>query len=170
MNLARKLKDMVVHGDGQSFIGECKTFTRPPLEMEGEDWRGGGMIAPVKLFTGLQALEVEHEYGGEIPALNRGFAAHQVDASQLRFTGAYQNAATGAYDHVEITVRGRTFAIDAGGDEVGGDTAVTYKTACVYYKQVRNGAVEFEIDVMNKVFVVYGVDRMAEERRILGFA
>lgn len=170
MNLPRKLKDMVVHGNGEAYLGEAKTFTRPPLEMEGEDWRGSGMIAPVKIFTGLQVLEVEHTYGGEIPGLNRTFAEHQVDASQLRFTGAYQNAASGAYDHVEITVRGRTYAIDAGGDEIGGDTEVTYKTTCVYFKQVRNGRVEFEIDVMNKVFVVDGVDRLAEERRILGFA
>lgn len=118
MNLPRKLKDMVVHGNGEAYIGESKIFTRPPLEMEGEDWRGSGMIAPIKIFTGLQALEVEHTYGGEIPGLNSTFAEHQVDASQLRFTGAYQNAATGEYDHVEIVVRGRTYAIDAGGDEI----------------------------------------------------
>lgn len=168
MNMPRKLKDMIVHGEGQSFVGECKTFTRPPLELEGEDWKGGGMLAPVKIFNGLSALDVEHTYGGEIPALNRSFGAHRVDASQLRFTGAYQNAATGAYDQVEITVRGRTYGIDAGGDTVGEDTEVTYKTTCVYYKQTRNGVVEFEIDVLNKVFIVGGVDRMAEERRILG--
>lgn len=170
MNLPRKLKDMVVHGDGEAFYGDAKTFTRPPLELEGEDWKGSGMIAPVKIFNGLQALEVEHTYGGEIPALNRTFGEHRVDASQLRFTGAYRNEANGAYDHVEIVVRGRTYGIDAGGDEVGGDTEVSYKTTCVYYKQIRNGRVEFEIDVMNKVFMVYGVDRMAEERRILGMA
>lgn len=170
MNLPPKLKDMVVHGNGESFMGEAKTFTRPPLEMESEDYRGSGMIAPIKLFNGLQALEVEHTYGGEIPALNATFAEHAVDATQLRFTGAYQEAAEGRYVAVEITVRGRTYAIDAGGDEVGGDTEVTYKTHCVYYKQVRNGRTEFEIDLLNKVFIVYGVDRMAEERRILGMA
>ncbi len=168
MNLPRKLKDMVVHGNGESFMGECKTFTRPTLEMEGEDHRGGGMIAPVKIFNGLAALEVEHVYGGEIPALNATFAEHAVDATQLRFTGAYQREGSGEYDRVEITVRGRTYGIDAGGDEVGGDTEVTYKTACVYYKQTRNGRVEFEIDIMNKVFIVNGVDRMAQERSILG--
>lgn len=168
MKLPRKLKDMVVHGNGESFMGECKTFTRPTLEMEGEDWKGGGMLAPVKIFNGLAALEVEHTYGGEIPSLNATFGEQALDATQLRFTGAYQNEGTGQYDHVEITVRGRTYSIDAGGDEVGGDTEVTYKTACVYYKQTRNGRVEFEVDVMNKVFVVAGVDRMAEERAILG--
>lgn len=168
MNLPRKLKDFVVHGEGEAFIGESKTFTRPPLEMEGEDYRGSGMIAPIKLFNGLQALEVEHTYGGEIPALNRSFAAHALDASQLRFTGAYQHGVDQAYDHVEITVRGRTYAVDPGSDEIGGDSEATYKTACVYYKQVRNGVVEFEIDILNKVFLVGGIDRLAEERQILG--
>ena len=170
MNIPRKLKDFVVHGEGESFIGEAKSFTRPPLEMEGEDWRGGGMMAPVKLFTGLQALEVEHTYGGEIPALNRSFARHALDGSQLSFTGAYQHGVDGKYDHVEITVRGRTYAVDPGSDEAGGETEVTYKTTCVYYRQERNGEVEYEIDLINKVFLVYGEDRMAEEREILGFA
>lgn len=170
MNIPRKLKDFVVHGEGESFIGESKSFTRPPLEMEGEDTRLSGMIAPVKLFKGLQMLEVEHTYGGEIPALNRSFGRHALDASQLTFTGAYQHGADGRYDAVEITVRGRTYAVDPGSDEVGGDTEVTYKTTCVYYRQERNGEVEYEIDLLNKIFLVYGEDRLAEEREILGFA
>ncbi|MNI95477.1 Phage tail tube protein FII [compost metagenome] len=65
-------------------------------------------------------------------------------------------------------MRGRTYAVDPGSDEIGGDSEATYKTACVYYKQVRNGAVEFEIDILNKVFLVGGIDRLAEERQILG--
>ncbi|WP_368933315.1 phage major tail tube protein [Brevundimonas naejangsanensis] len=168
MNIPRKLKDFVVHGEGQSFIGEAKSITRPPLELEGEDTRLSGMIAPIKLFNGLQALEFLHVYGGEIPALNASFGRHALDASQLRFTGVYQHGLQQGYDQVEITVRGRTYSFDPGSDEIGADGDVTYKTTCVYYKQVRNGRPEFEIDILNKVFRVAGVDRLAEERRLLG--
>jgi uncharacterized protein len=168
MNLPRKLKDFVVHGDGQSFVGESKSFTRPVLTMEGEDWKGGGMFSPIKIFTGLAQLECEHTYGGDIPALNRTFGDVRVDATQLRFSGAYQDQATAGYAHVEITIQGRTEEIDRGDDEAGGDTEVTYKTTLVYYKEVVDGVVAFEIDLMNKQFTVYGVDRMAEERAILG--
>lgn len=166
MNLPRQLKDMNVFGAGQSFLGECLSFTRPKLTMKTEDYRGGGMLGEVKLNMGLDALEVTHKYGGDMPALNKEFGANQIDASQLRFVGAYQNDATGVLDNVEVIVRGRHEEIDAGDDEIGSKSGSTYKTACVYYKQTRNGEVEFEIDMLAGVFNVGGVDRWAEIRAI----
>ena len=64
-------------------------------------------------------------------------------------------------------VRGRHIEIDAGTDEVGAKSGTKYKTACTYYKQTRNGRVEFEIDMIAGTFLVDGVDRRAELRRIV---
>ena len=61
---------------------------------------------------------------------------------------------------------GRTNEIDTGEQEIGSKNGVSYKTDCVYYKQVRNGVVEFEIDTLNKKLLVYGVDRWAQLRAI----
>ena len=166
MNLPRQLKDMNVFGAGQSFLGESLSFTRPKLTMATEDYKGGGMLAPAKLNMGLDALEVTHKYGGDMPALNNEFGAAEIDASQLRYVGAYQNDATGELDNVEIIIRGRHEEIDAGDDEVGSKSGTTYKTAVVYYKQTRNGVIEFEIDTLAGVFMVGGVDRWAEIRAI----
>lgn len=164
MKLPRQLKDMNVFGAGQSFLGECTAFTRPKLTMKTEAHRGGGMLGEAKLNMGLEALEVTHKYGGDIPELNREFGASEIDASQVRFVGAYQNDESGAPDVVEITVRGRHEEIDAGDDEIGSKSGTTYKTACVYYKQTRNDVVEYEIDMLAGVFIVGGVDRWAEIR------
>lgn len=166
MNLPRTLRDMNVFGDGESFLGESLTFTRPKLAEKLEEYRGAGMPGPVDLAMGLEKLEATHKYGGDMPSLNKGFGETAIDANQLRFAGAYQNHATGAYDDVQIVVRGRHVEIDAGDDEVGSKSGTTYKTSCSYYKQTRNGVVEFEIDMIGGVFNVYGVDRMAEIRAI----
>lgn len=167
MNLPRQLKDFNVFGDGASFLGECMTFTRPKLAMKLEEYRGGGMPGAVDLQMGIEKLEVTHKYGGDMPALNASFGAAEIDASQLRFVGAYQNDATGTYDDVQITVRGRTVEVDAGDDEVGSKSGTSYKTTCTYFKQVRNGVIEFEIDMIGGVFIVNGVDRQAEIRAIV---
>lgn len=169
MKLPRQLQDMNVHGDGNSFLGECQKFTRPKLAEKLEEFNAGGLLTAVQISTGrLEALECTHAYGGDMPTLNKGFGAAQLDANQLRFSGAYQNDATGQLDDVQIVIRGKHVEIDSGDDEIGSKSGTTYKTNCVYYKQTRNGVVEFEIDVLNNVFVVYGVDRRAEIRAIIG--
>lgn len=167
MNTPRQLKDMNVFGDGQSFLGECKTFTRPKLTERLEEIRMGGLDG-VEIPMGLEKLECTHKYGGEMPALNRQFGVGRLDGAQLRFVGAYKNDATGALDDVQVIIRGRHVEIDNGDDESGKASESTYKTSCVYYKQTRNGQVEFEIDKLNNVFIVYGVDRNAELRKIIG--
>lgn len=166
--LPRQLKDMNVFSESDSFSGNALTFTRPKLAMKLEEYRGAGMPAAVDLQMGLEKIEVTHKYGGDMPALNKQFGADRIDASQLRFAGAYQNDDTGSYDDVQIIVRGRHVEIDSGDDEVGSKSGTSYKTSCTYYKQTRNGVVEFEIDVLGNVFSVYGVDRLAEVRRITG--
>lgn len=164
----RQLKDMAVFNAAHSFAGQCLAFTPPKLAMKMEEHRGGGMLGPVDLQLGLEKLEVTHKYGGAMPELNREFGANQMDASQLRFAGAVQNDDTGGYDDVQIIVRGRHTEIDEGDHEVGSKSGATYKTSCVYYKQTRNGVIEFEIDMLAGVFIVYGQDRWAEVRRITG--
>lgn len=165
MKLPRQLKDMNMFGASTTFRGQCTAFTRPKLALKTETHRGAGMLGEVKLNMGLEALEVTHKYGGDIPELNREFGANDADASQLRFVGAYQNDENASLDTVEIVIRGRHEEIDAGDDEIGSKSGTTYKTACVYYKQTRNGVVEFEIDMLAGVFIVGGVDRWAQIRQ-----
>ncbi len=167
MQLPRQLKDMNVFNAANSFAGQATKFTRPKLVIKTEDYRGAGMLGTVKLDMGLEGLEVEHEYGGDMPELNREFGSTDIDGSQLRFAGAYQNDDTGRYDNVQIVVRGRHTEIDSGTDEVGAKSGTKYKTACTYYKQTRNGRVEFEIDLIAGTFIVDGRDRRAELRRII---
>ena len=55
-----------------------------------------------------------------------------------------------------------------GAAKAGDDTEFKVKTACSYYKLTINGMVEIEIDLVNMVENVGGVDRLAEQRRAIG--
>nr|WP_316629659.1 phage major tail tube protein [uncultured Brevundimonas sp.] len=167
MNLPRNLHDFNVFAGGVSLAGQARTITLPKLVMNTEEYLGAGMGAAAKILTGsIAALEFMHNYGGEVPELNAGFGDPRLDGQQLRFAGAYKNDAISSYDDVQITVSGRTNEIDTGEQEIGSKNGVSYKTDCVYYKQVRNSVVEFEIDILNKILLVYGKDRWAQLRSI----
>lgn len=161
MSLPRKLKRMNVFIDGVGYAGECKTLTLPKLSRKMEEYRGGGMTGPAKIDLGHEIIEVEHEYGGFMPAIMAGWGATEVAATQIRFMGAYQNDDTGAVDLVEIFVRGRHEEVEGGDAKVGEDTTFKAKTTCTYYRCEMNGAVLVELDVINGVEKSGGVDRAA---------
>jgi P2 family phage contractile tail tube protein len=168
MALPRKLKNLNLFGNGESFLGQVVEVKLPTLTRSMEEYRGGGMSGPVKIDNGQEAIELESKFGGFMRSVMRDYGASRHDAAQLRFAGAYQRDDTGAVDAVEIVVRGRHEEIDAGTAKAGDDTEFTLKTACSYYKLVVNGETVIEIDMVNMVEIVEGVDRLAEQRRAIG--
>lgn len=168
MALPRKLKNLNAFGDGESFIGQVTEVKPPTLTRSMEDYRGGGMSGPVKIDNGQEALELEAKFGGLMRSVLRGYAAARHDAVQFRFAGAYQRDDTGQVDAVEIVVRGRYEEIDFGTAKAGDDTEFTAKVACSYYKLVINGEVVIEIDLVNMIELIEGVDRLADQRRAVG--
>ena len=55
-----------------------------------------------------------------------------------------------------------------GDAEPGADTEHSISTTCSYYKLIVNGTTEIEIDLLNMVEIVGGVDRLAEQRTAIG--
>lgn len=168
MALPRKLKNMNLFGDGESFLGQVVEVKLPTLTRSMEEYRGGGMSGPVDIDNGQEKIELESKFGGLMRSVLRQYGATRHDAVQLRFAGAYQRDDTGAVDAVELVVRGRHSEIDAGTGKPGDDTEFTVKTSCSYYKLVINGTTEIEIDFVNMVEIVGGVDRLAAQRRAIG--
>lgn len=168
MGMPRKLKHLNAFGDGESYLGEVVEVTLPKLSRMMEDYRGGGMGGPVKVDLGQEALEMECKYGGLMRQVLRQYAAVRHDAVQLRFAGSYQRDDTGAVDAVEVVVRGRHQEMDFGSAKSGEDTEFTVKSTLSYYKLSINGTTEIEIDLVNLVEIVNGVDLMAAHRRAIG--
>lgn len=164
MRLPPMLQDMDVFAANQRFRGQVTTYVRPKLAMKTETWLAAGMLGEVKLKFGLEEMESESKFGGDQPALNAEFGDPRIDGSMLRFVGAYQAGDDGDVTRVEITQRGSTIEIDRGDDEKGSKTESTYKHSLVYYKEVVNGDVMFEIDMLAGIFIVNGVDRWQQIR------
>jgi P2 family phage contractile tail tube protein len=168
MALPRKLKNLNLFNDGETYIGQVTTVTLPTLTRSMEDYRGGGMSGPVKIDNGQEAIDLEWTCGGLMRSALRQYGITRHDGVQLRFAGAYQRDDTGAVDAVEVVIRGRHSEIELGDATAGEDTEFSATTACSYYKLSINGVTEIEIDLVNMVEMVGGVDRLAAQRRAIG--
>lgn len=170
MALPRKLKNLNLFNDGNSYLGLTKSVTLPVLGRKMESYRGGGMNGPVKIDHGMSddGIQVEWTLGGLDLTVLRQFGIPTASGVLLRWAGAYQQDDTGEVVPVEVVVRGRHEEIDMGDAEPGEDTEHSITTTCTYYKLTVNGVTEIEIDLLNMVEIVGGEDRLAQQRAAIG--
>lgn len=170
MAMPRKLKNLNLFNDGQSYLGLCKAVTLPTLGRKMEAYRGGGMNGPVKADLGLSddGIQLEWKTGGLDLISLRQFGMVKASGVLLRFTGAFQQDDTEDMSAVEIVVRGRHETLDMGEAKAGEDTEHSITTTCSYYKLTVDNEVIVEIDLLNFIENVNGVDMLQAQRAALG--
>lgn len=170
MALPRKLKNMNLFNDGESYVGLAKSVTLPTLARKMESYRGGGMNGPVKVDLGMgdDGIQLEWTTGGLDAQVFRQYGITRADGVLLRFAGAYQRDDTGEVSAVEVVVRGRHEEISMGDAQSGEDTEQSITTTCSYYKLTIDNEVIAEIDILNMVEMIDGEDRLADQRAAIG--
>ncbi|MHA6717906.1 phage major tail tube protein [Sphingomonas sp. RS6] len=161
MAFPRKLKDMNLFSEGNEYRGNASSVTLPKFARKLEEYRGAGMDSPVKIDMGAEAMEMEFTLGGPELSILRQYALPGLAGTFLRFAGAWQREDTGAVDVCEVTVRGRYEEMDFGELKTGEGGEFKCKFAPVYLRLEWNGEEVIEIDVLNGVLRVFGVDRLA---------
>ncbi|WP_055129221.1 phage major tail tube protein [Pseudomonas mediterranea] len=170
MAMPRKLKNLNLFNDANSYLGVVKTVTLPPLGRKMEGYRGGGMNGPVKADLGFSddGIQFEWKTGGlDLIALKQ-FGTVNASGVALRFTGAFQQDDTEAVSAVEVVMRGRHETIEMGDAEPGEDTEHSITTTCSYYKLIVDNEEIIEIDLLNFIEIVNGVDLLDKQRQALG--
>lgn len=170
MALPHKLKNMNLFFDGDNWQGKAEEITLPKLTRKLEAYRAGGMNGAAHVDLGLDddALGMEITLGGMEAQIYKQWGIAEIDGVPLRFAGAYQRDDTGEVTACEVVVRGRLSEIDPGSAKQGDNTQVKFSFKPTYYRLVWNGADLIEIDVVNMVEKVDGVDRLAEQRAAIG--
>lgn len=168
MGIPHKLKNLNLFIDGGSWLGKITEVTPPKLTRKMEGYRAGGMDAEVDIDMGGEKMEAEFTFGGLTTEIISTFGSAVHDAAQFRFAGAYVSDEDGSTTPVEIVMRGRIPEFDEGSAKVGDDTEHKYKMAVSYYKRIENGRTIIEKDDPGFVFIVNGVDRLAEQRAAIG--
>ncbi len=167
MALPRKLKALNLFNDANSFQGVVTSVTLPKLARKLDAYRGGGMNGAAHIDNGLEddALDMEWSIGGIDELVLSQWGASSVP---LRFLGSYQRDDTAEEIAVEIEVRGKHQAFDFGEAKQGEDTETKITTKNTYYKLTWNGKELLEIDTVNMIEKVNGVDLLEQRRKNIG--
>lgn len=161
------LKNLNLFVDGRGYAGQIDEYNPPDLAIQVEDYRGGGMDAPVALDMGQEALETSFAliaYDADVLAL-WGVAEGQSVPFVAR--GALESY-DGTVKAVVHTMRGKITNIAPGTWSPGQKPAMTITMRLDYFKQEHNGVILHEIDVVNMIRTINGVDRLAQQRAALG--
>ncbi len=167
MGFPAKLKNFNVFADGESWIGQVAEVSLPEIKLKTEGWRGGGMLGEVDVNMGLEKLEMETKLGGLVVGAMRQFGRIGVGGAMLRYVGAYQEDVEMGVLPAELVVRGMHTSFNPGTAKTGDNTEHTLKSTLSYLKWSVNKRVEIEIDMLANVYIIDGVDLMADIRAAL---
>ncbi|QKC90008.1 phage major tail tube protein [Mesorhizobium sp. NZP2234] len=162
--LPRQLKAFNLYYDGNSFAGRCDSITPPTLTLLLEEHRAGGMDGPKKLDMGMEAMTATLVISDYDPRLVSLFG---VDNVPLVARGAVQ-AQGKAAEPVVLNMRGMLTAMELSEWKPGSKSLKTLTYELDYFRY-RQADVEYmEIDIINMVRRIGGVDQLASQRTAIG--
>lgn len=161
------LKNINLFVDGRGYAGQIDEYNAPDLTLVTEDYRAGGMDAPVTLDMGMEALETSFSliaYDRDVLAL---FGVAEGNTVPFVARGALESY-DGTVTPVVHTMRGKITQISRGTWAPGEKPQLQITMRLDYYREEHGGQLVHEIDVENMKRVVNGTDRLAEIRDALG--
>ena len=166
--IPRKLKAFSLFVEGRGYADKVAELTLPKLTRKMEEFRAGGMNAPIEIDMGMEKLEGEFtltEYSKEVFAL---FGVTDLAQIGLCFKGSIESDDDGTVTPIEVVLRGRWKEMDTGSWKTGDSTRLKVSVSASYYKYTSKGQNLIEIDVPNMVEKIGGTDRLAERRAAIG--
>lgn len=159
-------KNLNLFVDGRGYAGQIEEFNAPKLALKTEEFRAGGMNAPVELTMGMEKLETD-------------FSLISYDADVLSLFGVTEGATVpfvarealesfdGTVTPVVHTMRGKIKEIDPGTSKAGDKPTLKITMGLVYYKLQHGDKTVQEIDVENMIQTINGADALAGIRGAL---
>lgn len=160
-------KNLNLFVDGRGYAGQVEDFNAPKLALVTEEFRGGGMDAPIELTMGMEKLETN-------------FSLISYDLDVLSLFGVAEGSTVpfvarealesfdGVVTPVVHTMRGKIKEIDPGTSKSGDKPSLKISMALTYYKLQHGDTTVLEVDVENMVRSVNGTDALAGIRAALG--
>lgn len=164
------LKNFNVFVAGRSFIGRIASFQPPKIAIATEDYQAGGMDAKIKIDVGLEELETTFTitgYDASVLGLVGVKGGSTMNPVQLVAKGALEDG-NGVVTPVEVTMQGIFTVSEPEEWKPGATSKVKFTTSLRYYKWVQGGKTVHEIDLLNFIRVVNGVDQLAAIRAAIG--
>jgi len=164
IELPHVLKNMNLFVDGRGYAGRVDEIQLPKLTLKTEEHRAGGMDIPVEIELGMDKLEAELTLSDFDPEVFKLFGLLDSTRTQITLRGAIQAQGSGARP-VIVNLSG---GCKASSWKPGDKSTLKVQLAASYYKLTIADQALVEIDAVNLVRKVGGVDQMAEIRAAIG--
>lgn len=161
------LKNMSLFVDGRGYAGNVEELVLPKLTLKTEEFRNGGMDAPIDVELGMEKLECEFTLTRFDKFTLQLFGLAAGRSVPLTVRGVVVSD-SGTYTPVVVNLQGLMRELDPGTWKPGEKATLKAMMTLRYYKLTHGGDVIHEIDIPNMVRKINGVDQLALTRAALG--
>lgn len=164
--MTKILKNFNLFVDGRGYAGRVDEVTPPKLTIKTEEFRAGGMDAPIEIDMGMEKIELGFTLAEFDPDVLVQFGIVTGQGVQITLRSALaDNSST---TPMIIKAQGKYKEIDFGNFKAGDKGSMKCNVSCDYYSLQIGEKTIVEIDVNNMTRVIDGVDQMSETRDALG--
>lgn len=161
------LKNQNLFLAGTSFAGQIEDINLPKLTLLTESFRAGGMAGAVKLSMGMEEMDTDFSVINFNPVLLSKFNVREGAEVAFTVKQAFEDW-DGTITQRTVEMRGKVTEKDEGTAKAGEKASLKIGMNLSYMKDTMGGIVVQEIDLINMVHVVDGVDVLAVIRNALG--
>ena len=163
------LRDFILYNGADKMVGRIESFKPPDLERLVEDVRMSGMDMPMPVDMGMAAMEASWVTTGIDAGSYAGFGLiSSATPIAVSVRGAVINPLTGIPTPVIHAFNGPITKIEAAAWKVGERPGLTTTIKPIFYSLTHGGVPVIEIDVINGIRLVGGVDQLITLRAITG--
>ena len=166
----KQLTNANVYFDGNSYLGKVEEVTLPDVIIKQIDHKALGMHAMLEIPAGMDKMELAMKWTSVIAdAMKKVANVHKAYDFQVRSSleGYEADGKTSEESYVAY-FKGMPKNIPGGAFKQHEAWEGETKFSVTYFKLEIGGAVIYEIDVLNNIFIVDGTDLLATYRANLG--
>ena len=167
-NWVRKYQGL--YADGREKISSLIEWTPPVPTIITEGFRAGGMDMEIDMDMGMEKLSASFTIGEDPDILGLFGIKQNAKQVPIFIRSHMENDITSEKHTVIEELRCKVVSIDMGTKSAGSFSPTTVTLSPMYYKYhiEQSGKVIWEIDPVNMVRIVNGVDQLTEARASLG--
>ncbi len=167
--LPKTAKAFNLYREGDSWGATVSEVTPSKLTRKREDYRGAGMSAPAKIDLGYEIGQLEMTIKEYNPDIIKDWGECGADGVLMRLlVGAQSDDSDCTTSAIEIVFRGRPSEIDFGTLKPGELTDMKIPFDVTYYKYIVDGETLIEVDSINMIEKIGGIDRYDKLRTAIG--
>lgn len=165
-----KLTNANVYINGNNYLGRCEEVDLPDVAFKMSEHKALGLTGTLEFPSGIEKLEARLKFSSLYPEVAK-IAANPYKAANLQLRANLETySGNGLVDQREVVcfLQGSFNKFPAGKFKSQENAEFEATMSVTYLKLVVAGETLYEIDVMQNIYKVGGVDILAEYRQNVG--